>query len=559
MDTRTNADRLDAGLPRGERPDGGRLDSDHSNSERGPLAGLALLAVLAVAFGSAVAVTGVDRLGGFAARLDVGIPVLFVIAGYLLYLPFARALSGATALPGVRRYARRSLLAIYPAYWVVLFVAAFVYERAAPITAVDLAKYLTLTHIYSADTLVGPIPVSWALATGVSFCVFVPLFAAVQRRLPASSEAQRVRYQWLGLAAMVVVALAFRTWLVSLDVTTTGPGAAVSQLTVLGRRAWLLNHLDTFAAGMAIALARVTWERRTVDASGSVGATGTGRWTARSPSQWRWWSIGGALVALVAFVLVVTALGLSPQSMLFSGPREFGRHLLYLLVGAGLVAAVVAGTLGRWWGIRALGSSAMRSAGRLAYGIRDTYVADPAFADVPVEALLSEAFAQRLRERISLQRAMPVEMVLPRVGQSDTVYLSVVDGAGNVCSLINSLFHHFGVGKVCPETGVAFQNRGAGFRVQPGHPNSVRPRKRPLHTIIPAMALRGGRPVLSFGVMGGAYQPTGVVHTLQNVIDFGMDVQEALDAPRGEARDRVADLRDVGARGGGRRCRGGLR
>ncbi|MBK7590703.1 MAG: gamma-glutamyltransferase family protein [Betaproteobacteria bacterium] len=172
-------------------------------------------------------------------------------------------------------------------------------------------------------------------------------------------------------------------------------------------------------------------------------------------------------------------------------------------------------------------------AGRLAYGIRDTYVADPAFADVPVEALLSEAFAQRLRERISLQRAMPVEMVLPRVGQSDTVYLSVVDGAGNVCSLINSLFHHFGVGKVCPETGVAFQNRGAGFRVQPGHPNSVRPRKRPLHTIIPAMALRGGRPVLSFGVMGGPYQPTGVVHTLQNVVDFGMDVQEALDAPRG--------------------------
>jgi peptidoglycan/LPS O-acetylase OafA/YrhL/4-amino-4-deoxy-L-arabinose transferase-like glycosyltransferase len=373
LSTRTNADRPDAGPLDGEHPDGGPRAAHRSAgdgaAERGPLAGLALLAVLAVALGSAVAAAGIDRLGGFAARLDAGIPVLFVIAGYLLYLPFARALSGATALPGVRRYARRSLLAIYPAYWVVLFVAAFVYERAAPITAVDLAKYLTLTHIYSADTLVGPIPVSWALATGVSFCVFVPLFAAVQRRLPASSEAQRVRYQWLGLAAMVVVALAFRTWLVSLDVTTTGPGAAVSQLTVLGRRAWLLNHLDTFAAGMAIALARVTWERRTVDASGSVGATGTGRWTARSPSQWRWWSIGGALVALVAFVLVVTALGLSPQSLLFSGPREFGRHLLYLLVGAGLVAAVVAGTLGRWWGIRALGSSAMRSAGRLAYGI----------------------------------------------------------------------------------------------------------------------------------------------------------------------------------------------
>ena len=169
-----------------------------TSAERGPLAGLALLAALAVALGSAVATAGVDRLGGFAARLDAGIPVLFVIAGYLLYLPFARALTDGTALPGLHRYARRRLLAIYPAYWVVLFVAAFVYERAAPMTAVDLAKYLTLTHIYWADTLVGPIPSSWALATGVSFCVFAPLFAAVQRRLPNDSEAQRIRNQWLG-------------------------------------------------------------------------------------------------------------------------------------------------------------------------------------------------------------------------------------------------------------------------------------------------------------------------------------------------------------------------
>lgn len=197
-------------------------------------------------------------------------------------------------------------------------------------------------------------------------------------------------------------------------------------------------------------------------------------------------------------------------------------------------------------------------AGRLAYAIRDTYVADPAFAEVPVEELLSEAFAERLRGRITFERAMPAEFVVPRVHQSDTVYLAVVDGAGNVCSLINSLFYPFGAGKVCPETGIVFQNRGAGFRVQPGHPNSVRPRKRPLHTIIPAMALRDESPVLSFGVMGGQYQPTGLVHTLQNIVDFGMDVQEALDAPRGfrlhdafEAERGIADpvLRDLAARG----------
>jgi gamma-glutamyltranspeptidase/glutathione hydrolase len=197
-------------------------------------------------------------------------------------------------------------------------------------------------------------------------------------------------------------------------------------------------------------------------------------------------------------------------------------------------------------------------AGRLAYTIRDTYVADPAFAEVPVEALLSEGFAARLRDRISLKRAMPAEVALPRVNQSDTVYLTVVDGAGNVCSLINSLFYPFGAGKVCPETGVVFQNRGAGFRVQLGHPNSVRPRKRPLHTIIPAMALRDENPVLSFGVMGGPYQPTGLVHTLQNIVDFRMDVQEALDTPRGfrfsgafEAEREISEsvLRDLRARG----------
>lgn len=197
-------------------------------------------------------------------------------------------------------------------------------------------------------------------------------------------------------------------------------------------------------------------------------------------------------------------------------------------------------------------------ASRLAYGIRDTYVADPAFAEVQVEHLLSERFAAQLRDRIDLRRAMPAQFQLPGISQSDTVYLSVVDGHGNVCSLISSLFYAFGSGRVCPETGVAFQNRGAGFRVQPGHANSVQPRKRPLHTIIPALALRNGRPALSFGVMGGPYQATGVVHTLQNVVDFGMNVQEALDAPRGfrftgafEAERGISDavLADLQARG----------
>lgn len=170
---------------------------------------------------------------------------------------------------------------------------------------------------------------------------------------------------------------------------------------------------------------------------------------------------------------------------------------------------------------------------RLAFQARDTYVADPAFADVPVKKLLSPAFADELRGRIDLRKAMPAPG--PAGGQvyRDTVYLTVVDPKGNCCSFINSLFWPYGSALSSPETGILLQNRGAGFRVQPGHPNTVQPLKRPLHTIIPAMALKEGRPWLCYGVMGGGYQPVGQVHVLTNLVDFGMDVQEAIDCARG--------------------------
>jgi gamma-glutamyltranspeptidase / glutathione hydrolase len=106
-------------------------------------------------------------------------------------------------------------------------------------------------------------------------------------------------------------------------------------------------------------------------------------------------------------------------------------------------------------------------------------------------------------------------------------FIRLLRGSCAGYSLTSSLFYALGSSKVCPETGVVFQNGGAGFRVQPGHPNSLGPRERPLHTIFPAMAMRGGQPELSFGVMGGPYQAAGVVHVLQSMIDFGMDVQEA--------------------------------
>ena len=173
---------------------------------------------------------------------------------------------------------------------------------------------------------------------------------------------------------------------------------------------------------------------------------------------------------------------------------------------------------------------------RLAYAVRDTFVADPAFAHVPVDELLSEGFARSLRERIDPKKAGFDVSNLPSPHQRDTIYLTVADRWGNVCSFINSLYFSFGTGKVDPKTGISLQNRGACFRVEPGHPNTVAPRKRPLHTIIPAMAMKDGKPWLSYGVMGGAYQPVGQAHVLQNILDFGMNIQEAFDAPRGFRR-----------------------
>ncbi|MGF1514947.1 MAG: gamma-glutamyltransferase [Elainellaceae cyanobacterium] len=174
----------------------------------------------------------------------------------------------------------------------------------------------------------------------------------------------------------------------------------------------------------------------------------------------------------------------------------------------------------------------MAEAARLAYRDRDRYIADPALAKVPVEALLSTAYADRLGQHISPDRAMAALPPSQFPAHPDTVYLCVVDAAGNAISFINSVFHAFGSGLMCPQTGVVFQSRGAGFSLEPGHPNAIAPRKRPLHTIIPGMLVKEGQVVMPFGVMGGEFQPMGHALLLTNLLDYGMDVQEALDCPR---------------------------
>ncbi|HVB17549.1 MAG TPA: gamma-glutamyltransferase [Stellaceae bacterium] len=174
----------------------------------------------------------------------------------------------------------------------------------------------------------------------------------------------------------------------------------------------------------------------------------------------------------------------------------------------------------------------LAEATKAAYRVRDDFFADPAQADVDVAGFLSDAWAERARRQIRLDAVLPGNEWHGGTLQSDTVYLCTVDRDGNACSFINSLFSNFGSGIVAPESGVILQNRGCGFRTTPGHPNAIAPRKRPFHTIIPAMLAKDGRAVMPFGVMGGQYQAVGHAHFVHRMIDRGFSPQQAAEAPR---------------------------
>jgi gamma-glutamyltranspeptidase / glutathione hydrolase len=171
-------------------------------------------------------------------------------------------------------------------------------------------------------------------------------------------------------------------------------------------------------------------------------------------------------------------------------------------------------------------------AARLAFAMRDTFVADPEMADVPVEHMLDDRVIDKLVRRIDRKRHRPELGPLPQPAGSDTVCFSIADEKGMVVSFINSLYGDFGTGIVTSKTGVTFHNRGEGFVLDPAHRNCIAPRKRPLHTLVPAMVLRDGRPAMAFGVMGAHFQPMGHVYLMSNMYDYGMDPQEAIDSPR---------------------------
>ena len=166
---------------------------------------------------------------------------------------------------------------------------------------------------------------------------------------------------------------------------------------------------------------------------------------------------------------------------------------------------------------------------KLAYADRDRWLADPAKARLPVEKLLDKAYAARRRTAFDPDKAQRYE---PGEVDGDTTGFVVADGRGNVLSVIQSLYKAFGSGVVAPGTGVVLQNRGAYFNTDPKHPNCFGPRKQPFHTLIACIVTRGDQPVLGLSNMGGDGQAMFHTQILTNALDFGMEIQEAIERPR---------------------------
>jgi gamma-glutamyltranspeptidase / glutathione hydrolase len=183
----------------------------------------------------------------------------------------------------------------------------------------------------------------------------------------------------------------------------------------------------------------------------------------------------------------------------------------------------------------------LAEATKAAYRARDAFFCDPAASKVDPAAFLADDYIGPIRSRIDMTRASE-PAAWDDIEHRDTVYVTVVDRDLNAVSLINSLFYPFGSGIYAPKSGILLHNRGWSFRARPGHFNSLGPRKRPMHTIIPGLVRKDGRTVMSFGVMGGHYQAAGHANLLSNIFDIKMDIQAAAEAPRSFAFDGVLSL-----------------
>lgn len=170
-------------------------------------------------------------------------------------------------------------------------------------------------------------------------------------------------------------------------------------------------------------------------------------------------------------------------------------------------------------------------AAKLAYDARNRFLGDADYT-TRLDYMLDMGLAKQLAALINPKKAMAAAAPLTETMHKETVYITVVDRDGMAVSLIYSIFKDFGSGIASDKFGILMQNRGAGFTLEEGHPNELKGGKRPMHTIIPAMLRKNGKVIMPFGVMGGAYQPNGHARVVTNMIDYGMDPQTALDAPR---------------------------
>jgi peptidoglycan/LPS O-acetylase OafA/YrhL len=335
------------------------------NNELEGLRGVAALAVL-LTHVSLNSLGNRGPFGGLLARLDAGVAVFFVLSGYLLYRPFAAALLRDEPRPATRRYFRRRLVRIVPLYWLVV-VAAFLFAPsdatvgATPgVTSVPLwtmARFVGFIQVYWKNSLAGPFPQAWTLATEMAFYLLLPVLAAVVARRPHASRQGRLRRQWMVLGGLALTAQLFRLAVVFL----TAPYRGGSSISYTQLNAWLPNHLDLFAVGMAFAV--ITVERQDAGPGARIGHHLV-RTLSRPGAAGMAWA-----VALGALLLAGYGLGLSRTDLSYGRVGEFTRHGAYLLAAAAAVAPLVFGRSGVGWVRRFLASRPLQFLGRISYGV----------------------------------------------------------------------------------------------------------------------------------------------------------------------------------------------
>lgn len=338
------------------------------------LRAVAALAVL-VTHVSLNAMGNKGPFGGLLARLDVGVAVFFVLSGYLLYRPFVRALLRGEELPSIRRYFRHRFLRIVPLYWVVV-VASFLFAPAVglvmPTTGFSTAavgetsvplwtmfRFATFTQVYWHDSLAGPFPQAWTLATEMAFYLFLPAMVWAIARRNSGDRPRRLRRQWVVLGSLVLVAQLYRLAMVLLTGPYRSGADPGSSYTQLG--AWLPNHFDMFAAGMAMAVIVVERDDR-----------GPGRLVGRRLDAIlgrRWMAGASVLAGPVVLYLAGYHLGLSRTDLSYGRGGEFLRHLAYLAVAVSLVLPAVFGREGGGAFRAFLATRPMQFLGRISYGI----------------------------------------------------------------------------------------------------------------------------------------------------------------------------------------------